>query len=264
MMSINPIEYRSVIKFLLLRGKSHSEIMEELSAVYKTQCPSRSTIYYWIGEFNRGRQDVMQDFSQCGRPLEIPDTKMDECEQLLREQRRITIREVASALKISYGAAQAIIHQLGYSKVCSRFVPKFLSPEMKEVRLECARENLELYNNYGDAFLRNIITADETPLSLYVPEAKRESAQWKKADERAPLKMRSGTSHPRELMLTVFWDSHGVIHIDYLEKGKTINGAYYANLVRETRKSDENRETFHCGFCMTMLPSTNVLLPCKR
>lgn len=235
-MSISAIEYRSVIKFLLLRGKSRTEIMEELSAAYKTQCPSRSTVYYWIGEFNRGRQDVMQDFSQVGRPLEISSTKVDECERLLREHRRITIREVASALKISYGSVQTAIHQLGYSKVCSRFVPKFLSPEMKEVRLECARENLQLYNQYGDAFLRNIVTADETPLSLYVPESKRESSEWKRSDERAPIKMRSGTSHPRELMLTVFWDSHGVIHADYLEKGKTINGIYYADLVSETRK----------------------------
>ena len=31
-------------------------------------------------------------------------------------------------------------------------------------------------------------------------------------------------------MATVFWDSHGVILIDYLQKGKTITGAYYALL----------------------------------
>lgn len=32
-------------------------------------------------------------------------------------------------------------------------------------------------------------------------------------------------------METVFWDSHGVILIDYLQKGKTITGAYYAFLL---------------------------------
>jgi histone-lysine N-methyltransferase SETMAR len=30
---------------------------------------------------------------------------------------------------------------------------------------------------------------------------------------------------------TVFWDSHGVILIDYLKKGKTIKGAYYTSLL---------------------------------
>jgi len=32
-------------------------------------------------------------------------------------------------------------------------------------------------------------------------------------------------------MATVFWDSQGVIHIDYLEKGKTITGVYYSELL---------------------------------
>ena len=32
-------------------------------------------------------------------------------------------------------------------------------------------------------------------------------------------------------MATVFWDNHGVILIDYLQKGKAITGAYYASLL---------------------------------
>jgi len=32
-------------------------------------------------------------------------------------------------------------------------------------------------------------------------------------------------------MATVFWDSQGVIYIDYLEKGKTVTGLYYAKLL---------------------------------
>ncbi|GBP34295.1 Histone-lysine N-methyltransferase SETMAR [Eumeta japonica] len=32
-------------------------------------------------------------------------------------------------------------------------------------------------------------------------------------------------------MTTVFWDARGVIHIDYLEKGKTITGEYYSKLL---------------------------------
>ncbi|GFX56264.1 histonelysine Nmethyltransferase SETMARlike [Trichonephila clavipes] len=32
-------------------------------------------------------------------------------------------------------------------------------------------------------------------------------------------------------MATVFWDRHGVILIDYLQKGKTLTGAYYTYLL---------------------------------
>lgn len=38
-------------------------------------------------------------------------------------------------------------------------------------------------------------------------------------------------------MASVFWDACGIIVIDYLQKGKTINGVYYANLLQ--RLSDE-------------------------
>ena len=54
-------------------------------------------------------------------------------------------------------------------------------------------------------------------------------------------------------MAIVFWDAHGVIFIDYLEKGRTITGAYYAalldRLVDEIRKKrphlKEKKILFH-------------------
>ncbi|GFW88831.1 histone-lysine N-methyltransferase SETMAR [Trichonephila clavipes] len=37
-------------------------------------------------------------------------------------------------------------------------------------------------------------------------------------------------------MTIVFWDSHGVISISYLQKGKTITKAYYASLLDKLKK----------------------------
>ena len=34
-----------------------------------------------------------------------------------------------------------------------------------------------------------------------------------------------------KLMITVFWDARGIIHIDYLPSKQTINGDYYAALL---------------------------------
>lgn len=34
-------------------------------------------------------------------------------------------------------------------------------------------------------------------------------------------------------MATVFWDFHGIVLINYLEKGKTINGEYYEALLNQ-------------------------------
>ena len=37
-------------------------------------------------------------------------------------------------------------------------------------------------------------------------------------------------------MASVFWDAKGIVFIDYLEKGRTINGEYYADLLKQLRK----------------------------
>jgi len=36
-----------------------------------------------------------------------------------------------------------------------------------------------------------------------------------------------------KVMATVFWDSEGVLMIDYLERGKTVMGVYYADQIRK-------------------------------
>ena len=40
-----------------------------------------------------------------------------------------------------------------------------------------------------------------------------------------------------KVMASVFWNARGIIHIDYLQKDKTINGEYYGNLLQ--RLNDE-------------------------
>ena len=43
-------------------------------------------------------------------------------------------------------------------------------------------------------------------------------------------------------MASVFWDAEGILFIDYPEKGKTITGEYYSNLLtRLDKKIHEKR-----------------------
>jgi hypothetical protein len=41
-----------------------------------------------------------------------------------------------------------------------------------------------------------------------------------------------------KVMALVFWDAEGILFIDYFEKGKTITGEYYCNLL--TRLDEKN------------------------
>jgi len=51
-------QYRSVIRFLFLEGKSHSETKERSDAVYDDSSPSMATVKNWFNEFQRRRRSV--------------------------------------------------------------------------------------------------------------------------------------------------------------------------------------------------------------
>jgi histone-lysine N-methyltransferase SETMAR len=84
---------------------------------------------------------------------------------------------------------------------------------------------------------------DETWIHHYTPESKQQSRQWTEAGCSGPKKTRPVPSAGK-VMASVFWDAEGILFIDYLEKGKTITGEYYSNLlttldkeIREKRSS---------------------------
>ena len=51
--------------------------------------------------------------------------------------------------------------------------------------------------------------------------------QWVEAGESVPKRPKTQPSSGK-VMATVFWDVQGIIHIDYLERGKTITDQYYS------------------------------------
>jgi hypothetical protein len=65
---------------------------------------------------------------------------------------------------------------------------KLVKIEMQLNRFESCEENLKILDSVGERFLENVITQDETPLSLYIPESKRESLEWKLPNESSTKK----------------------------------------------------------------------------
>jgi hypothetical protein len=78
--------------------------------------------------------------------------------------------------------------------------------------------------------VHQFIITDETWIHHYTLESKQQSKQWTEAVCSAPEKTRSVPSTGR-VMALVFWDAESILFVDYLEKGKTITGDYYPNLL---------------------------------
>ena len=67
---------------------------------------------------------------------------------------------------------------------------------------------------------------DETCIYHYTPESKQSSAEWTSVGEKRPKRPKTQMVAGK-VTASVFWDAHGVLFIDYLEKCKTINSEHY-------------------------------------
>jgi len=102
---------------------------------------------------------------------------------------------------------------------------------------------------------------DETWIHHYTQESKEQSKQWTEAGCSAPKETRSVPSSGK-VMASMFWDAEGIFFIDYLEKGKTITGEYYSNLITRLDKKFVRKDSV-CkrkisSFIRTMHLPTNV------
>jgi hypothetical protein len=83
-------------------------------------------------------------------------------------------------MKISVGSAHNIIREeLHYRKIRARWIPRCLTPEIKERRRDVCSVLLAWYEKEGETFLKRIITGDESYMHFVTPESKRISSEWR-------------------------------------------------------------------------------------
>ena len=141
-------------------------------------------------------------------------------------QRRRDQRSIASEVGIHFGAVQSILTDiLDMSKVSARWVPRMLSDDQKRTQLYISRYSLSHYEDDSSDFIERV--EDDTWAHDFDPESKMQSKQWKHPGSPPPKEFMRVHSAGK-VMASIFWHSQGVIMIDYLEQGRTINGAYYA------------------------------------
>ncbi|CAF3544865.1 unnamed protein product [Rotaria sp. Silwood1] len=224
-------EHRSIIKFLVLEGQSPSNIHERMTAIYGDSAPSRTMVFEWVPRFKNGQLNI-EESPRSWRPISTTDEKtIKVVENLVIEDRRITIQEIAEILSISSGTVHGILHDhLHMTKVCSTWVPHSLTPLQRHERVEACEELLARYETEGNDFLSRIITGDESWFYYHQPESKQSPKQWKRADSPPPTTLKQEKSE-RKVLYSFFWDYNGVILKEPVPACTTITKTYYANLL---------------------------------
>ena len=234
-------EIRAVIRYLVWKGKPPVEIFNEVKSAYGDCAMNRTSVYKWCREFKGGRTSVHDD-QRSGRPSIVTDELVEKIENAVRDDRRLTVDELSDMFpQISRSLLhETVTETLGYRKLSARWVPKQLTDDHKVKRVETAQEFLRRYEEEGEDFLKSIVTGDETWVAHYTPETKRQSQQWCHTSSPSAKKFKT-TISAKKIMASVFWDSQGVLLVEYLPQGETINAARYCETLKKLRRAIQNK-----------------------
>jgi len=111
-----------------------------------------------------------------------------------------------------------------------KWVPKCLNAEHKRQRHQSFEQYFEFFRRDPNDFLSRLETVDETLLYHYDPQTKQQSIEWRHSGSRRPQKFRVQKSVGK-VLASIFWDQDGILPIDYLPNGQTINAQYYSSLL---------------------------------
>ncbi|GFX76948.1 uncharacterized protein TNCV_2258111 [Trichonephila clavipes] len=119
-------------------------------------------------------------------------------------------------------------------------------------RLGAAVTFLQRYHDDGD-ILNRIVTGDETWISHFNPETKQQSMHWRYSGSPARTKFKHMPS-VRKVMCMVFQDRKGILLIDFLPFGETVNIDRYCETLRKLRLAIQNkrREMLNAGVVLLL------------
>jgi len=120
--------------------------------------------------------------------------------------------------------------------------------------MQTASRLLQQFEDEGDAFFKSLVTTDETWVHYFIPESQQSSREWRHTSSPKPKRaLRSRLAG--KVMAT--WQ--GVVHVDFLTDARTVNAAYYSDLLarRERKDPTQAEDTWKAG----SLPSRQCTPP---
>jgi len=164
------LEQRAAVKFCFLLGKTAGETVVMLETAYKEAALGKTQVYEWFSRLRNGELSLA-DQPRSGRPS---TSQADEniaiiCELILEDRRR-TVDDLVDLSGVSWSSCQRILsEELQMKRVAAKFVPRVLTADQKQSRVDACRELTEHLEIDPDLFPK-VITGDESWCYAYDPE----------------------------------------------------------------------------------------------
>ena len=208
---------RAVFLYEYLQGHTSSEARRNLCTVLGEDIISLNTIKNWFKKFQEGSFDL-NDKPRSGRPRS--DIDGDISDEMKREP-RASVRDISSSIGLSSTTTFRHLHSLGMAPKFGQVVPHELTDDQKSVRCDLALSLLTRKRRTD--WIKDITTGDEKWV-LYVNHTRKR--QWVPEGEAAQPDPK-GELHEKKVMLSIWWDSKGVIFRELLPDHATINSSLY-------------------------------------
>ncbi len=124
---------------------------------------------------------------------------------------------------------------MGFWRISAKWVRKLLTREQKNERKRIAQELLDRYYREGEQFLLNIVTREESWIGYYDSELKAQSSEYCHSLSPCQKKIQTESSSGK-LMLTVFWDTEGVVQREFIWEKETVDSVRYINTLRALKR----------------------------
>lgn len=218
---------RYYIKTRTILGINALTIHHELVSAYGQDVVSYATVQRWSKDFREGKREQLQDNSRPGRPIaETTNDNIERVRKIIDEDPHSTYNDIIAETSLSYGTVERILHDhLKLRKITSRWVPRELTAEQKQVRVRVCRENLEKFES-GSWHLWDLVTGDESYFYLQQLGRKSTNACWIGEDEMPKTVARRSQFAPK-FLFCIFFKSNGPLVLHGLDKGKTLDYQCY-------------------------------------
>lgn len=245
-MELSRENLRAMIYYDFKSGLSQKQCGDRMIVAFSNEAPSKTTIYRWYAEFQRGRLSLTDDVRE-GRPKSaVTQENVDAVRQLIKEDRHVSYREIQECLGIGMSQIQIILQeQLGVRKLFSRWIPHLLSEEQKTTRVNWCLRTLNKFNGGSSNAVFSIVSGDECWIYAYEPENKNQSRVWVYEDELKPTKVIRSRSTAKKMVAT-FVSKSGHVATIPLEDRRTVNADWYTticlpSIFAELRKKNPSR-----------------------
>ena len=201
--------------FLWSEGVKPIEIHQRMEVQYGEACLSLQQVYKWSRKFLNG----VSSLTDSPRPGQAHQVVTPEAiaavEAIVKENRRVTVHEIAAHLDMSHGSAHSIVHEvLQFHQVSARWVPCQLTAELEEWHVDACQELLKCFEAECNGFLGRIVTGDETWVHYHQPETKKASKEWRHTSSPKTKKFRTQPSAGKVTPTLLGWTrgNFGALH----------------------------------------------------